>query len=122
MYLPHMAVHHHIPASRLTRRYFRRWWYGKGASRAALDRLQPVTELGIDLRDTPHVLGVPRFMYGSLLRDGAGLLAGLARGRSADAFRHQMMMAFFAGYFMTRLRERVAFWSYRTSKVITTGR
>lgn len=122
MYLPAMEVHHHIPSTRLTPRYFQRWWYGKGVSRAALDRLQPVTELGLDLRDTPHVLGVPRFMYGSLLRDLAGCAAGLARGRPAVAFRHRMMMAFFAGYFMTRLRERFARWSYRTSKVVTTGR
>ena len=41
----------------------------KGVSRAALDRMQPVTELGVDLRTTPHVLGVPRFMYGSAVRD-----------------------------------------------------
>ena len=122
MYLPAMEVHHHIPSTRLTPRYFQRWWYGKGVSRAALDRLQPVTELGLDLRDTPHVLGVPRFMYGSLLRDLAGCAAGLARGRPAVAFRHRMMMAFFAGYVMTRLRERFARWSYRTSKVVTTGR
>lgn len=122
MYLPGMEVHHHIPSSRLTRRYFRRWWYGKGVSRAALDRLQPVTELGIDLRGTPHLLGVPRFMYGTLLRDAAGVLAGLARGRSAVAFRHQMMMAYFAGYFATRVREGLARLTYRTSKVVTTGR
>ena len=61
-------------------------------------------------------------MYGTLLRDAAGFLAGLARGRSAVAFRHQMMMAFFAGYFATRVRERLARLPYRTSKVVTTGR
>ena len=106
MYVPAMEVHHHIPASRLQPGYFRRWWFGKGVSRAALDRMQPVTELGIDLRGTPHVLGVPRFMYGTLLRDLAGLVRGLAARRPEAAFRHQMMLAFFAGYFLTRIRER----------------
>jgi glycosyltransferase involved in cell wall biosynthesis len=106
VYLPAMEVHHHIPAARLTPRYFRRWWFGKGVSRAALDRMQPVTELGLDLRRTPHLLGVPRFMFGTLLRDVAGLLRGVVARRPEVAFRHQMMVAFFAGYVTTRLRER----------------
>ena len=113
IYLPQMEVHHHIPAARLTRRYFRRWWYGKGVSRAALDRMQPVTELGIDLRATMHVLGVPRFMYGTLLRDLAGMVQGWAAGRPEVAFRHEMMIAFFAGYVTARLREyRTGGWRY----------
>jgi glycosyltransferase involved in cell wall biosynthesis len=101
-YLPRMEVHHHIPAARLTRRYFRRWWFGKGVSRAALERVQPVTELGLDLRRTPHVLGLPRYMYGSALRDVRGLVLNALRGRAAEAFRHEMMLAFFAGYARAR--------------------
>jgi glucosyl-dolichyl phosphate glucuronosyltransferase len=102
MYVPAMQVHHHIPSSRLTRRYFRRWWFGKGVSRAALERLQPVTELGLDLRATPHVLGLPRYMYGSAMRDAARCAVNAVRGRAAEAFRHEMMLAFFAGYARAR--------------------
>ena len=122
LYVPAMEVHHHVPAGRLTPRYFRRWWFGKGVSRAALDRMQPVTELGIDLSRTPHVLGVPRFMYGTLLRDLAALVKDVAARRPEAAFRHLMMIAFFAGYFTARLRERLGTPGYRTSKVVTTGR
>jgi glucosyl-dolichyl phosphate glucuronosyltransferase len=122
LYVPTMEVHHHIPASRLTPRYFRRWWFGKGVSRAALDRMQPTTELGIDLRKTPHILGVPRFMFGNLLRDAAGLIKEVAARRPRAAFRHQMMLAFFAGYFVARGRERFSSPAYRTSNVVTTGR
>lgn len=106
VYLPAMRVHHHIPARRLTRAYFRTWWYGKGVSRSALERMQPVTELGVDLRQTPHLLRVPRYMYGSALRDVVGLVKHLALGRPADAFRHEMMLMFFAGYFWARLTSR----------------
>ena len=106
VYLPAMRVHHHIPAQRLTRAYFRAWWYGKGVSRSALERMQPITELGVDLRETPHVLRVPRYMYGSALRDLAGLVKNLALGRTAEAFRHEMMLMFFAGYFRARLASR----------------
>ena len=131
MYVPAMQVHHHVPAKRLTRAYFRRWWFGKGVSRAALERMQPITELGIDLRKTPHVLDVPRFMYGSALRDLAGVLRERALGTPEQAFRHQMMLAYFAGYFWARWRERRAgprpaqpraSDSQRTSNVVTTGR
>ena len=101
-YVPAMQVHHHIPSSRMTRRYFRRWWFGKGVSRAALERMQPVTELGVDLRVTPHVLGLPRYMYGTALRDAAGWVVNALRGRAAEAFRHEMMLAFFAGYARAR--------------------
>ena len=106
VYVPGMEVHHHIPASRLTPAYFRKWWFGKGVSRAALERAQPVTELGIDLRSTPHLLGVPRFMYGSLVRHAIGMAGARLRGRPQESFRHEMMAAFFAGYFWRRRQER----------------
>jgi glucosyl-dolichyl phosphate glucuronosyltransferase len=106
MYLPAMRVHHHIPSRRLTRAYFRKWWFGKGVSRSALDRMQPITEVGVDLRETPHILRVPRYMYGTAARDLAGWATNRLRGRRAEAFRHEMMLVFFAGYFWTRLTSR----------------
>jgi glucosyl-dolichyl phosphate glucuronosyltransferase len=106
MYVPAMEVHHHVPARRLTRAYFRAWWFGKGVSRAWLERVQLVTELGLDLTRTPHILRVPRYLYGSAVRDVAGWMRESLHGRPAAAFRHQMMLAYFAGYFWARQRER----------------
>jgi glycosyltransferase involved in cell wall biosynthesis len=134
MYVPAMAVHHHVPATRLTQAYFRRWWFGKGVSRAALERMQPITELGVDLTRTPHLLGVPRYMFRALLQDAVGMVRERLRGRQEAAFRHQMMVAYFAGYFWARWRERRAGRTpahhstgssgstQRTSKAVTTGR
>ena len=101
-YVPAMRVAHHVPASRLTREYFRRWWFGKGVSRAVLEASRPVTELGVDLSTTPHVFGVPRYMYGCALRDAASWLRHAVNGREPDAFRHQMMLAYFFGYLSVR--------------------
>jgi glycosyltransferase involved in cell wall biosynthesis len=106
MYVPAMVVHHHVPAARLTQRYFRRWWFGKGVSRSALHRMQPVTELGIDLLRTPHILAVPRFMYGAALRHIATMLIETVRRRPEAAFRSQMSLSYFAGYCWARWRER----------------
>ena len=103
-YVPAMEVRHHIPSRRLTPSYFRRWWFGKGVSRAALERMQPVTELGVDLTQTPHILRVPRYMYGSALRDARGWIRDRWARRATDAFRHEMMLAYFAGYFWARQR------------------
>ncbi len=131
MYVPEMQVHHHIPAGRLTPAYFRNWWFGKGVSRAALERMQPITDLGVDLRKTPHVLGVPRFMYGSAVRDAISTVRGRILRRPEQSFRHQMMVAYFAGYFWARWRERRAGTrpaqqlqpnAQRTSNVVRTGR
>ena len=102
-YLPSMRVGHHVPAARLTRRYFRRWWFGKGVSRARLEESRPVTELGVDLRRTPHILGVPRYMFRGALQDLAGWARATVTRRTADAFRHQMMFVYFVGYFLTRV-------------------
>ena len=66
----------------------------------------PITELGVDLRRTPHVLRVPRYMYGSAVRDAAAWIRHALQGRAADAFRHQMMLAYFAGYLWTRATGR----------------
>jgi glucosyl-dolichyl phosphate glucuronosyltransferase len=108
VYLPAMRVQHHIPTARLTRAYFRRWWFGKGASRATLERDRPITELGVNLRTAPHVLGVPRYMFGCALDDLVALVRNGLRGRTADAFRHEMMLRYFAGYLWMRAGLRSA--------------
>jgi GT2 family glycosyltransferase len=102
-YLPAMHVDHHVPAARLTRSYFRRWWFGKGVSKATLELAQPVTELGIDLRHQPHVGCVPRFMLGTAVRDAVGYLRAWMNGNDAERFRCEMMLAYFAGYMSMRL-------------------
>jgi hypothetical protein len=101
-YVPAMHVQHHIPSVRLTRRYFRRWWNGKGCSKAALEEIQPLTELGLDLRRVPHVGGVPRYMLGDALRDLWGYARALILGSAGDRMRHAMRLAYFAGFARAR--------------------
>jgi glucosyl-dolichyl phosphate glucuronosyltransferase len=59
-YDPLNCVRHFVPASRLTRRYFRQWFYWHGKTSALmLDDLFP----DLDLSRVPRILGVPRFIY-----------------------------------------------------------
>lgn len=107
VYVPTMRLQHHIPARRLQRGYFRKWWFGKGVSRSALEADRPTTELGVDLSRTPHIFGIPRYMYGSALRDAAAWLRHRAGRRGGEAFLHEMMVTYFVGYAYERLKGRV---------------
>jgi glucosyl-dolichyl phosphate glucuronosyltransferase len=59
-YDPAIVVKHFVPSSRLTRRYFRKWffWHGKTEARM-LDTLFPE----LDMDRVPRVAGAPRFLY-----------------------------------------------------------
>lgn len=98
LYVPRMELRHYVPAARLTKDYFRRWWYWKGVSRARVDSLHSRTELGLDLRQVPHIAGVPRFMWGDLIRGGAGWLGASLSRDIYDAARKEMKVAFVLGY------------------------
>ena len=102
LYAPDFRVEHHVPAARLTKPYFRRWWYGKGLSKASLELHQPLTELGLDLRREPHIGSVPRFIVGDAIRDATAYMRALVGGNEARRFRHEMMLAYAAGYIAGR--------------------
>jgi glycosyltransferase involved in cell wall biosynthesis len=101
-YVPAMRVHHHIPAARLSRRYFRRWWTGKGHSKATLEAAQPLTELGLDLRTVPHVGGIPRYMLSDAVRDVIAYSRALLTGDAGERARREMRLAYFAGFARAR--------------------
>jgi glycosyltransferase involved in cell wall biosynthesis len=81
-YDPDLTVRHHVPASRLTRRYFRRWFFQHGQALAVmLDDLFP----DVDMTRVPRLGGVPRFLYRHALeqvwRYGKALCTRDALGR-----------------------------------------
>ena len=59
-YDPAVAVRHFVPPARLTRQYFRRWFFWHGKTQALmLNDLYP----DLDMTRVPQILGVPRFLY-----------------------------------------------------------
>jgi glycosyltransferase involved in cell wall biosynthesis len=64
-YDPELTVRHFVPAQRLTRRYFRRWFFWHGKTQALiLNDLYPQ----LDMSRVPHLAGVPRFAYRQALQ------------------------------------------------------
>jgi hypothetical protein len=65
MHVPDLIIYHHIPASRLTRKYYRSWCYWRGVSQGLLDRelKEPVA----------YAFGVPRYRIGRALQGLASL-------------------------------------------------
>ncbi len=98
LYVPAMGLDHVVPAARLTRSYFRRWWYWKGVSHARVHQLHGRTELNIDVRHVPRVLGIPRFVYGNVVRNMKGWLRGWVRRDPAKRAQHWLSLAYYAGY------------------------
>jgi glucosyl-dolichyl phosphate glucuronosyltransferase len=105
-YVPAMEVEHHVPSTRLSKDYFRRWWFWKGVSRARMDTLHPITELGVDLRTVPHFAGVPRYMFAAVPRLLVAWMLAAVRGRSADAMRQEMLLCYTMGYMRARWARR----------------
>jgi glycosyltransferase involved in cell wall biosynthesis len=98
LYVPEMVLDHVVPASRLTRNYFRRWWYWKGVSHARVHEIHGRTELGIDTRTVPRLLGIPRFVYGNVLRNFAEWVGAWVRPNAARRAEHWLSLAYYAGY------------------------
>ena len=68
VYDPALVVHHFVPASRVSRRYFRQWFYWNGRTIA---RMLPDYFDSLDFRQVPLVAGVPRFLYRQALGQAA---------------------------------------------------
>ena len=103
LYVPAMRVNHHVPASRMTASYHRRWWYWKGVARGRMEDWHQVSELGLDLRTVPRFLRLPRFMWRSALEDVAGWLQAVVTRRELHRIEREVMLAYFAGYFTGRM-------------------
>jgi len=111
VYAPELALRHIIPASRLNKAYFRRWFYWRGISRARLYQsagldMEAPERTSLDFRTVPHVLGVPRYLYRKAL---ASIWLAITRTLAGDpvaAFDHELWVWFFAGICSERWRRR----------------
>lgn len=106
-YAPGMVVHHVIPAERLRKSYFRRWFYWRGISRALLYErsgldMEAPEQTTLDFSKVPHIAGVPRYLYRRALGHFASWLGDWVRRDRVAAFEHETWLWFFAGILRQR--------------------
>jgi glycosyltransferase involved in cell wall biosynthesis len=101
-YDPEVAVRHLVPTQRLTRSYFRRWFYWHGKTIALmLDDMYPE----IDMTTVPRVAGAPRFSYRQALRQCVRW-AVTRRGDPLTALIEELRVLQYVGLFVECWRRR----------------
>ena len=110
-YAPELSLRHIIPASRLNKSYFRRWFYWRGISRARLYAsagldMEAPERTEIDFRRVRHVLGVPRYLYRKALSSAWQAFTAAIRRDTTAAFDHELWLWFFAGIVAERWPHR----------------
>ena len=110
-YIPDLVVQHLIPADRLTKRYFRRWFYWRGISRAmlyaetGLDMEKP-EQTTLDFSAVPHIAGVPRYMFRSAIKALKDSIVAAIKGDAIASFDRELWLCFFAGVVKQRWKDR----------------
>lgn len=96
-YLPELAVYHHIPPKRLTKRYYRQWAYSEGRTNGS-----PLRAIEEGRAPPRAVLGAPLWMWRQTLGAAGRLALGCARGRLNDpqTFCAELDLRQFAGFFI----------------------
>jgi glucosyl-dolichyl phosphate glucuronosyltransferase len=104
IYDPALSVRHFVPASRLTRRYFRRWFYWHGRTMA---RMADAVYLDLDLTRVPSIAGVPRFVYREFLQQVRRWLGRVGRSDGLALLIEEVMLIEYVGFFSEIWRSRM---------------
>jgi hypothetical protein len=100
-----------IHADRLNKKYFRRWFYWRGVSRAimyqqhGLDMENPQAR-GTDFSKAWHLGGIPRYLFRSMARTATNLVKAAIRRDETAAFEHELVLCMYAGIAKQRWRDR----------------
>ena len=104
IYDPTVSVRHLVPASRLTRRYFRRWFYWHGRTMA---RMADAVYLDLDLTRVPSIAGVPRFVYREFLQQVLRWMGRVGRADGLALLIEELRLIEYSGFFSEVWRSRV---------------
>jgi len=110
-YTPALSLRHIIPASRLNKKYFRRFFYWRGISRAMLYQqrgldMESPQETRLDFTRVPHWFGIPRYMYRTLVASAARALGRYLKGDQEGAFDQELYVWMFFGIARQRWADR----------------
>jgi glucosyl-dolichyl phosphate glucuronosyltransferase len=106
-YDPEITVRHYVPASRLTRRYFRQWFFWHGKTQALmLEDLFPE----LNANKVPTIAGVPRFLYRQGLQELVAYLKALSTEDALGRLVHELNVLRYIGLFGQRWKHRPSHW------------
>jgi len=110
-YIPAMVVQHLIPRDRLTKRYFRRWFYWRGISRAMMYArtgrdMEAPEQSRLDFSGVAHIAGVPRYLYRSAVVAIRDAIKATMRRDRVTAFERELWLWMFAGIIAQRWKDR----------------
>jgi glycosyltransferase involved in cell wall biosynthesis len=104
-YDPEVSVRHFIPPGRLTRAYFRQWFFWNGKTQALmLKDLHPE----IDMTRVPTIAGVPRFLYRQSLAQLWRWIRSMGRTDALPAVMEELRLLQHAGLLYECWRRRKA--------------
>ena len=98
LYLPELAIYHHVLPERLHKSYFRKWTFWRGVGLAIQDRRRP--------SPVPHLAGVPRWYFRAALRGARKALRGILARSPAPLFEGELDVLTLAGLLYGAWRHR----------------
>jgi len=97
VYDPRITVRHYVPPERLTRRYFRRWFFWHGKTQALmLDDLYPE----LDMSRVPRIAGVPRFACRQAWQQCRRWMRTLGRNDAMSTLIEELRLFQYVGLFV----------------------
>jgi glycosyltransferase involved in cell wall biosynthesis len=90
VYEPSALVSHLVPAERLNRAYFRRWFYQNGRDVARLESAYSPT--------AAMLFGLPRYLWRNVLGDALAVIRATLGGDAPQRFAAGLRVLWFAGY------------------------
>jgi glucosyl-dolichyl phosphate glucuronosyltransferase len=113
-YDPSVEVRHLVPAHRLTRRYFRKWFFWHGRT---LARMADAVYLELDLTRVPSIAGVPRFIYREFLQQIGRWLRRAGRSDALELLMAELQLIESMGFFAESWRRGFPFTSKQSQAV-----
>ena len=126
-YIPEMVVYHIVPRERLEKKYFRRWFYWHGISRAILHEnfgpdMEAPEDTVLDFSKVPRIAGVPRYMFRTFLTRLSEMAKATVKNDPARAFDEELWFWFFAGIFRQRWKNRhISIPTFNTAQQVNRG-
>jgi glycosyltransferase involved in cell wall biosynthesis len=96
IYDPSVLVKHHVPAARMKRDYFRKWFFWHGRT---LARMADAVYLDLDLTKVPSLAGVPRFMYREFFQQFRRWLGRVGGADSLALLIEEVRLIEYLGFF-----------------------